>query len=303
MASPQAAAIDRLYEYFLTTFAAKPDMGVDEMRDLFEHWCDVGRDPGGVDYMEVDAGGTPCFWAVPKGAALDRVLIALHGGGCVNGSRFSHRKLYGTIAKAVGCRALIVDYKRAPEHPFPSQVNECLAAYQWVLAQGVSPKHVATIGDSAGGLLATTTVLAARDRGVPLPAAVVPLSPWYDMEAVGESYRTNAGKDKLISADLIRAIAGMALGSASPRDPLANPLFADFRGLPPMYIQVGGYEALLDDALRAEKLARAAGVEVKVDVFPEMQHVFQFMAGYAPEADDAVVRIAAWLRPRLGLVR
>lgn len=302
MASPQAAAIDRLYEYFLATFAAKPDMSVDEMRDLFEHWCDVGRDPGGVDYAEVVAAdGTPCFWATPHGGAQDRVLLAFHGGGCVNGSRFSHRKLYGHVAKAVGCRALIVDYKRAPEHPFPSQVDEGVAVYQWLLAQGTRREHVATIGDSAGGMLATSVVLAARDRKLPLPAAIVPMSPWYDMEASGESYQTNAGKDRLISADLIRAIAGMFLGSASPQDPLANPLFADWRGMPPTYIQVGGYEALLDDARRAADRARDAGVEISCEVFPEMQHVFQFMAGHAPEADEAIRKIAGWLRPRLGL--
>lgn len=301
MASPQAAALDQLFDSFVATLAAKPDMGLDELRAMLEKCGDVAAEPGGVDYFEVDAAGTPCLWAVPKGCAEDRVLLSFHGGGCVTGSRYSHRKLFAHIAKAVGCRALILDYGRAPERQFPSQVDEGLAVYRWLLAQGVAPAHVATVGDSAGGNLCTSVVLAARDKDVPLPAAVMPLSPWYDMEATAPSFETNAGKDRLIARDLSLNMSAMYLGETSPRDPLANPLHADFRGFPPTYLQVGGFEAILDDATRTAEHMRAAGVEVKCDVFPEMQHVFQFMAGRAPEADEAIARLAAWVRPKLGL--
>ncbi|MEQ8661928.1 MAG: alpha/beta hydrolase fold domain-containing protein, partial [Gammaproteobacteria bacterium] len=188
MASPQAAALDHLFDSFLAALGAHPDMGLEELRDMLEKCGDVATDPGGVDYFEVDAGGTPSLWAVPKGCAEDRVLLAFHGGGCVTGSRYRHRKHFSHIARAVGCRALIVDYARAPEQQFPSQVDEGLAVYRWLLAQGFAPAHIATVGDSAGGNLCTSVVLAARDKGDPLPAAVLPLSPWYDMEATAASF-------------------------------------------------------------------------------------------------------------------
>lgn len=301
MASPQAAILDNLFDSFVAALTANPAMGIDELRDMLERCGDVATDPGGVDYLEADAAGTPCLWAVPKACTTDRVLLAFHGGGCVTGSRFSHRKLFAHVAKAVGCRALIVDYGRAPEHQHPSQVNESLRVYEWLLAQGIAPGHIATIGDSAGGNLCTTVVLAARDKGLPLPAAVMPLSPWYDMEATAPSFVANAKVDRLVSREMSLNMSEIFLGSASPRDPLANPLHADFKGYPPTYIQVGGYEALMDDALRVAERARAAGVDCRCDVFPEMQHVFQFMAGRAPEANDAIARLAAWVKPRLGL--
>ncbi|MBX9607403.1 MAG: alpha/beta hydrolase [Gammaproteobacteria bacterium] len=301
MASPQAAAIDQLFDGFVAALSANPAMELAELRDMLEKCGDLAADPGGVDYLETDADGTPCLWAVPKGCTQDRVLLALHGGGCVTGSRFSHRKLFAHIAKAVGCRALILDYGRAPEHTHPAQVNEGVKVYKWLLAQGIEPGHVATVGDSAGGNLCTTIVLGAKAAGLPLPAAVMPLSPWYDMEATAPSFATNAKLDRLISREMSLNMSALFLGGASPRDPLANPLHADFSGYPPLYIQVGGYEAIVDDSLRVAERARAAGVEVRCDVFPEMQHVFQFMAGRAPEADDAIAKLAAWVKPKLGL--
>lgn len=301
MASPQAAAIDKLFDSFVTSLAANPQMSIDELRDMLETCGDLARDPGGVDYLEADANGTPCLWAAPKGCREDRVLLALHGGGCVTGSRFSHRKMFGHIAKVVGCRALIVDYGRVPEHQHPSQVNECVKVYERLLGQGIKPAHIATIGDSAGGNLCTTTVLAVRDKKLPLPAAVMPLSPWCDMEATAPSFKTNAKVDRLISAEMVLSMSQMFLGTASPRDPLANLLFADFKGFPPTYIQVGGYETILDDSLRVAERAKAAGVDCRCEVFPEMQHVFQFMAGKASEADDAIQKLAAWVKPKLGL--
>ncbi|HMM74644.1 MAG TPA: alpha/beta hydrolase [Gammaproteobacteria bacterium] len=301
MASPQAAAIDRLFDSFIAAINANPQMSIEELRDLLEQCGDLARDPGGVDYFDVDAAGTPCLWAVPHGCREDRVLLALHGGGCVTGSRFSHRKLFAHVAKAVGCQALIVDYARAPEHQHPSQVDECLKVYEWLLNRGIKPNHIATIGDSAGGNLCTTVVLAAKAKGLPLPAAVMPLSPWYDMEATAPSFEKNAKVDRLISRELSLNMSQIFLGSASPRDPLANPLHADFTGYPPLYIQVGGFETIMDDATRVAERAKQAGVEVECEIWPEMQHVWHFMAGKAPEADAAIAKLAAWVRPKLEL--
>ncbi len=301
MASPQAQAMKDLYHGWIDTMAKNPDLGLDGTRDLFEHWGDLTTDPGGVDYLEVDAGGVQAMWAIPKGCAEDRVALCTHGGGYVAGSMYSHRKMFGHIAKAIGCKALIVHFRRAPEHPHPVPVEDTVTAYAWLLKQGYKPQHICTTGDSAGGALSTTVLLAARDRGLPLPVAAMPMSPWYDMEIKGESLKTNADKDCLANETMVKSMAATFLGKASPVDPLANPLKADLKGLPPIYIQVGGDEALLDDSLRFEKLAKAAGVDIRCDVYPEMQHVFQFMAGRAPEADEAIQRMAAWVKPKLGL--
>jgi len=152
-----------------------------------------------------------------------------------------------------------------------------------------------------GGGLTITTQLRARDLGLPMPAAALPFSPWVDMEVTGESYRTNRDRDPFFLAESVHQFAGIFLGGADPRDPLANPLYADLTGLAPTYIQVGEHETLVDDAHRLAAHARAAGVEVRLDVFPEMLHTFQMAAGRASEADDAISRMAAWLRPKLKL--
>jgi epsilon-lactone hydrolase len=229
-------------------------------------------------------------------------LLCMHGGGFVSGSISSHRKLFGHLAKATAARALILEYRLAPAHTHPTQVDDATAAYRWLLDQGISPGHIAFAGDSCGGGLSITTQLRARDRGLPLPAAAMPFSPWVDMEATGESYETNRDKDAFFSADVVRELAGIFLGAGGDRrDPLANPLYADLFGLGPLYIQVGGDEVLLDDARQLDEHARKAGVDVRLDVFPGMQHTFQMAAGRAPEADEAMSKMAAWVRPKLGL--
>ncbi len=156
-------------------------------------------------------------------------------------------------------------------------------------------------GDSAGGGLCTTVLLSMRDQALALPAAGMPMSPWYDMELAGQSIRTNAAKDELVQAGILQSMAGLFLGDASPQHPLANLLYSVLEGLPPLYIQVGGDETLLDDSVRFAALANKVELEIKLDVFPEMQHVFHFLAGAAPEADEAINKIAEWVRPKLQL--
>jgi len=294
MASKQSEAVKRHWATARRT-AALPE---DERPDS-ESWGDLTAEPGGVDYVETEAAGLPAMWVTPKGAAEDRVLLCLHGGGFVSGSMYSHRKMFGHLAKAVGARALVFDYHLAPEHRHPTQVNEAAAVHQWLLEQGVRAEHVAFAGDSAGGGLAITVQLRARQLGLPLPAAAMVFSPWVDMEVVGESYETNRDRDAFFSTDVVRALVD--LFADDPRDPLANALYGDVTGLGPIYIQTGGDEVLLDDATALEAHARKAGVEVRLDVYPEMQHTFQMAAGRAPEADDAIRRMGDWGRPRLGL--
>jgi epsilon-lactone hydrolase len=267
-----------------------------------EAWGDLTAEPRGVDYLETDAGGVAAMWLVPKGCADDRVLLCMHGGGFVGGSIYSHRKLFGHLAKAAGVRALVFDYRLAPEHTHPAQLDDAVAAYRWLLELGIDAGHIAFTGDSSGGGLVITTQLRARELGLPLPGAAMPFSPWFDMELTGESYESNRDKDAFFYKEVVQGLANMLLGEGgNPRDPLANPFYADLSGLPPIYIQVGGEETLLDDSRRFAELADNAGVDVRVEIFPWQQHTFQMAAGRAPEADDAIRKLAEWVRPKLGL--
>ena len=169
--------------------AANPEMDLPTLRAMLEELAVQAAEPTDVTYEEVDAGGRPALWCIPLGAATDRVILYTHGGGFVSNTMHSHRKLAGHLAKAAGVRSLVIDYRLAPEHPFPAQLDDAVAAYHWLLDQGIEADHIATAGDSAGGNLATSVVLKLRDDGVPLPAAIVALSPWYDMECDGDDAR------------------------------------------------------------------------------------------------------------------
>lgn len=290
----------QLYAGWVATTTAHPEMTLDQIRALFEHWGDVTAEPGGIDYVEDVIGGVEALWALPKQRDDAAVLLCFHGGGYVLGSMYSHRKLYGHFAKAVGCRALILNYRRAPEHVHPGPVEDAVAAYAALLRQPVDPAKIAFVGDSAGGALAIAAMLKARDDGLPLPAAAVPLAPYLDMEAKGATYQSNDAVDALGSRDATLQFVDLFLGPGGDRhDPLANPLHADLKGLPPMLIQTGGDDVLLDDSRGFAARAGAAGVDVTLEIAPGMQHVFHFLAGACAEADAAVARAGQWLRARL----
>lgn len=258
----------------------------------------MGVMPEGVSVTELVANGVPGLWIEPAGAAKDRAVLYLHGGGYVVLSARSHVRLAAGIAVSAGCPVLSLDYRLAPEHPHPAAVEDALAGYRWLLERGLAPGRIAISGDSAGGGLTVATLLAARDAALPQPAAAVPLSPWVDLEGTGESMRTKADTDLIVGLPGLSSMADAFIGSGSKRDPLAAPIHADLRGLAPLYIQVGGDETLLDDSTRLAARAAHAGVDVRLDVFPEMQHVFQTSLGQMPEADDAVARIGAYLSSR-----
>jgi acetyl esterase/lipase len=226
------------------------------------------------------------------------VLLYTHGGGFAVGSAASHRKLAAHVAKALGVTAFVLDYRRAPEHPHPAQVEDGVAAFTALVERGVAPADVTTIGDSAGGNLAVAIALALRDRGGPLPGRVIAFSPWLDMENAGETLVTNDATDALISVPLLEGmIAGvLAEGRIDPTTPLANPLYADFTGFPKLYVNAGAVESLVDNATRLAEKAQAAGVDVTLSVADGMQHVFPCLAGTAPEADDEIAAIAKWYR-------
>jgi epsilon-lactone hydrolase len=298
------AVINAVYKHFSKIsdrIKAKPDMGLEEMRFLLEELHVLTAEPTGVTYEEVDAGGVPSILARPVNAASDHIIVYTHGGGCVTNSAQSHRKMAAHLAKAAGVHTLILDYRLAPEHPFPAQLEDTVLAHRWLRRQGYAPAHTATAGDSAGGNLAITSVLKLRELGETLPAAVIAISPWVDMEGLGESFSTNADSDALVSRDLSVNMAGLYLGDASRTNPLANPLYADLAGFPPVFVTVGDAEALMSDGERFAKNAQAAGVDVALEYGRGQQHIYQVMAGRSPEADASIAAAAAWLRPRLGL--
>jgi monoterpene epsilon-lactone hydrolase len=295
MPSKQSQAVKRHWEVSRLTMVQPGFDGPDN-----ESWGDLTAEPRGVDYLETDAGGLPAMWAVPKGASTDRVLMCIHGGGFLGGSIYTHRKMFGHLAKATGARALVVSYHLLPEGRFPVPVDDVTNAYRWLLDQGIAADRIAFAGDSVGGWLALTVQLRARELGLPLPAAALLMSPSVDMEATGESYETNQDSDPFFKREVVLGIMRNFLGEGiDSRDPRANMLYADLSGLAPFYIQAGGDETLADDARLLESHARKADVDVRLDIFPDMLHTFQMAAGRAPEADDAIRQLADWVRSRL----
>lgn len=265
------------------------------------HWTALTGEPGGVDYSEVDAGGVPALWIVPKGADAQRVLFYAHGGGFIGGSIYTHRKLVGHLAKAVGCRALAYDYPLAHQAKHPAQLEAAMAAWNWLIDQGVDPRHVALAGDSCGAVLTYGVLQRLRSQGRPLPAATLIISGWFDMALTGASYETNRKKDPAFAREAVDWLVTNFIGDRDRLDPEVSALYADLSGFPPVFLQAGADETLVDESRMFAERARQAGIETRLDVFDGMLHSFQMMAGRAPEADDAIGRFAAWVRPRLGL--
>jgi len=277
-------------------------MAIDPEIDLggAERFYGLTKEPTDVTYEEVTAAGLAAIWANPLGCDTERVLVYFHGGGFVSGSKDSYRKLAAHLAKAAGVRTLIPDYRLAPGNPFPAQLDDARSLYDWLLAQGYQPSKIALAGDSAGGNIATGAALALNRDGAALPRAVVAFSPWYDMEANGPTFESNAAVDMAISRQLVHNFAPMFLGGQSPADPLANPLYSDPAGLPPLLLTCGGDETLRDSMERFAALAEQSGVEVALHVADGMPHVYQLLAGRMPEADASIAEAGKWLRDKLG---
>lgn len=260
--------------------------------------------PGPYRAERVTLGGVACEWVVPEGLAVERTLVFLHGGGYVSGSLDSHRGLAARLAHAAGARAFQVDYRRAPEHPFPAAFDDARAVLAEVLtteriaaaAPASGPLPVVVVGDSAGGGLALAATVALRDAGAPVPEALVCLSPWTDLACTGETLTTRAAADPLFDRPSLERMAALYAGIVDKTDPRMSPLYADLHDLPPTLIQVGDAEVLLADSTRLAERLEAAGVPVEVEVWPEMVHGWQLFAGMVPEGDEAIEAIGRFLR-------
>lgn len=293
-------ALRELYASFARRMVQEQDMTIDAMRDVFEQWHQGTAEPTGVTYAEADGAPAPATWCLPAGAAARGVVVYTHGGGFVVGSRHSHRKLGGHLATHAGLPVLVVDYRRAPEHPHPAQVEDAVATAQWLVeAEGRSPSELVLAGDSAGGNIAVSAALCLAADGL-APAAVVAMSPWMDMENTGASLAENAEHDAMVDRPTLEAMTGLVLAGADPRTPLANPLHADLAQLPPALVTASTHETLRDDAVRFADRARAAGADVTLELEPHAQHVFQMAAGRSAAADRSLELIGGWLRARLG---
>jgi acetyl esterase/lipase len=242
-------------------------------RDIDARGLQYGLAPD-IRVEKVTANGVTAEWTATPPDAADAALLFLHGGGYVIGSLDSHRHLVAEAGRAAGCWGLALDYRLAPEHPFPAPVEDAVAGYRYLLGRGLKPGRIAIAGDSAGGGLVVAAMVAIRDAGLPQPGCGWCISPWVDMEARGETMVSRAAADPTVQQAGILDMARLYLNGADPRAPLASPIYADLKGMAPLLIQVGACETLLDDALALAKVAGAADVRVDLQIWPEMIHVW-----------------------------
>lgn len=273
------------------------EMTIEEWREAYEK-LNMLLPPRDVAVVAVDAGGVPAEWVGDDDSGP--VVMYVHGGGYCIGSVSTHRPMLTHLADEMDGRVLSLDYRLAPEHPHPAALDDAVAAYRWLLDSGVDADNVVLAGDSAGGGLTLATLVALRDAGDPAPAGAVCLSPWADLTQSGATMATKADVDPMVHAEDLDRWAAAYAGSLDPGAPSISPLFADLTGLPPLHVEVGTAEVLLDDARRVVARADSVGVETTLVEAPDMIHVWQFFAGVVPEADEAIARIASVIRTRTG---
>lgn len=237
----------------------------------------------------------PALHTVSPDAAEDAVLLYLHGGAYISGNPQGYRGLAAELARATGARGIALDYRLAPEHPFPAAVHDAVAGYEALLARGFAPGRIAIAGDSAGGGLTMATLIALRDKGTPMPAAALLISPWADLTGKARSLESKAAEDPTLTAEALRIAAAHYLGGASAEHPLASPVLADLTGLPPMLIQVGSSEILLDDAVALAAAAGRANAPVRLEIWPNMPHVWHAFGFMLPAGQKAIATAGAFL--------
>ena len=286
MASPE---LDRAIAMFRAGKAeTQAFTTVEEFRVWYEQFTAQFELPEDAVFEQVGVGGVSAEWISTPGVAEDRVVMYLHGGGYMIGSMRTHRSPLSYLSRVSDARVLGLNYRLAPEHPFPAAVEDSVAAYRWLLAEGVSPRRIAIGGDSCGGGLTIATLVALKYFGDPIPAAGISHSGWTDLAHTGDTFETKAEEDPLIDKEMLEGMAAAYLGDRSRTTPLASPYYADLQGLPPLLVQVGTAEVLLDDSLRLADRAKEAGVDVTLEVWDDMPHVWQAFASFLPEAREAL---------------
>lgn len=295
MASPELSLLLESLRANALDFTGPPEAA----RVAFETLLAGIPPPEGATYQETALAGVPALICRHGGDASNGVLLYIHGGGFIAGSAKGYRGLATSLAASAGLEAFSIDYRLAPEAAFPAAIDDCVAAYLALLDSGASADRIVLAGDSAGGGLVVSTLVRLRDQGASLPAAAVLFSPWVDLAGEGQSFTTKAAEDPSLTPEGLRASARHYLGGADARDGLASPIHADLSGLPPMLIQVGSSEILLDDAVRLAGAAGAAGTPVKLEVWPDMIHVWQSFSFMLPEGAKAIGDAAAFITAQI----
>ena len=275
----------------------KPDVAISRAR--YEKLASVLGSAPDAKCEKVDAGGVPAEWVAAPGTNETRAVLYLHGGGYAIGSLNTHRRLAYDISAASSARVLLIDYRLAPEHPFPAAVDDAATAWRWLLGQGIAPNRLAIAGDSAGGGLTIATLINLRDQKLALPACAAAISPWVDLEGVGTSMTARSKQDPMVQKEGLLWMASMYLAGKDAKTPLAAPLHADLKGLPPVLVQVGTAETLLDDATRLAEKLHLAGNDVRLAIWPNMLHVFPFFAPVLSEGRDGCVEIGNFIRSKM----
>lgn len=285
--------------WFKTVDAETSD--VQRVRRWWHFLANVLWTATGVSIRQNDIAGMNAEWFTPEDRTKGKIVLYLHGGGYIMGNCATHRQLVSYLARTWGVRAVLPEYRLAPEHPYPAAIDDALSAYRALRDDGFAPGDILVAGDSAGGGLTMALLLSLRDRGEPMPAGAVLMSPWLDLTASGESAKSRADHDPWFKPADMAVIAAYYCKEEELRLPLVSPVFAGVGGLPPLYIQVGEDEILLSDSTRiAEKLEDAGG-DVTLEVWPEMWHVFQVFVHQMPESREAIRKLAPFVRARLGL--
>lgn len=256
----------------------------------------LGGLPETIQVETVEADGIQAEWLTPHNANPAHVILFFHGGGYVTGSIADHRMMCGLLAEAANTKVLVPEYRLAPEHPFPAAVDDALKVYHWLLKQGFSSEKIILAGDSAGGGLSLAAALALKEKGESLPAAILCLSPWADLTLKGDSHTTRAKAEVILKTETLREWSLCYTDEANLSNPLVSPVFGDFRGFPPIFIQVGSDEVLLNDALMVTEKARSAGVDVTLKVWDGMWHVWQALGNLLPENKKTFEEIARFVK-------
>jgi epsilon-lactone hydrolase len=292
MAGPEIVKLKRI----LREKAVPPGVEVplEAMRKSMEKLAFKAADD--IQVESVMAAGRPAEWVRAPGCQPGKAILYLHGGGYVMGSINTHRSMVGEIARAAQAAALLLDYRLAPEDPFPAAVEDGVAAYRWLLDQGFKPQNVSISGDSAGGGLAMAILVSARDQDLPMPASAVPISPWSDMTCSNDSYKTRAEADPMVAPGGIHKMAGRYLSGADAKHPYASPNLASLKGLPPLLIHVGRDEVLLDDSIKLDAKAKADDVRSTLEIWDDMIHVWHAFHPMLPEGKQAIARVGEFMR-------
>lgn len=293
MAGPEITKLKRILRE--KALPAGTQVSIEQRRNGMEKVAFKVADDVGVEAVTV--AGRNAEWIRAPGSQPERAILYLHGGGYIMGSLTTHRSLAGEVSRAAQAAVLLLDYRLAPEAPFPAAVEDGVASFRWLLDQGFVPRALAIAGDSAGGGLTVATLVSARDQGLPMPGAAVCISPWADLTCSNESYQSRADADPMVTPDISR-MADLYLQGADPKNPLASPNYADLRSLPPLLIHVGRDEVLLDDSVKLDEKAKADGVDSTLEIWEDMIHVWHAFHPMLPEGRQAIERVGAFLREK-----